>query len=62
MTALRHFPDLPKSLKRSNFWPQGIVRAIGTTCTVTYSPGRMFWLWWKTLSGSYLVFTFASRS
>ena len=25
-------------------------------------PGRMFWLWWKTLSGSYVVFTFASRS
>src|SRR4029453_18106369 len=24
--------------------------------------GRMFWLWWKTLSGSYLVFTSTSRS
>jgi hypothetical protein len=25
-------------------------------------PGRMFWLWWKTLSGSYVVFTSTSRS
>jgi ABC-type molybdate transport system substrate-binding protein len=24
--------------------------------------GRMFWLWWKTLSGSYVVFTSISRS
>jgi hypothetical protein len=24
--------------------------------------GQMFWLWWKTLSGSYVVFTFTSRS
>jgi hypothetical protein len=24
--------------------------------------GRMFWLWWKTLSGSYVVFTSTSRS
>jgi hypothetical protein len=24
--------------------------------------GRMFWLWWKTLSGSYLVFMSTSRS
>jgi hypothetical protein len=24
--------------------------------------GRMFWLWWKTLSGSYMVFTSTSRS
>src|SRR5262249_49279418 len=24
--------------------------------------GRMFWLWWNTLSGSYLVFTSTSRS
>ena len=23
---------------------------------------RMFWLWWKTLSGSYVVFTSTSRS
>ena len=22
--------------------------------------GRMFWLWWKTLPGSYVVFTFTS--
>ena len=26
------------------------------------NPGRMFWLWWKTLSGSYVVFTSTSRS
>ena len=25
-------------------------------------PGRMFWLCWKTLSGSYVVFTSTSRS
>jgi len=24
--------------------------------------GLMFWLWWKTLSGSYVVFTSTSRS
>ena len=24
--------------------------------------GRMCWLWWKTLSGSYVVFTSTSRS
>jgi hypothetical protein len=27
-----------------------------------YEFGRMFWLWWKTLSGSYVVFTSTSRS
>jgi hypothetical protein len=27
-----------------------------------YALGRMFWLWWKTLSGSYAVFTSTSRS
>jgi hypothetical protein len=26
------------------------------------SRGPMFWLWWKTLSGSYVVFTSTSRS
>jgi len=26
------------------------------------NPGRMFWLWWNTLSGSYMVFTSTSRS
>jgi hypothetical protein len=26
------------------------------------SRGRMFWLWWKTLLGSYVVFTSTSRS
>src|SRR5262245_36021027 len=40
-----------------------IARAIGTTRTSTQPrAGRMFWLWWKTLSGSYVVFTFTSRS
>ena len=28
---------------------------------VFISLGAMFWLWWKTLSGSYLAFTSASR-
>ena len=27
-----------------------------------HSTGRIFWLWWKTLSGSYMVFTSTSRS
>jgi PAP2 superfamily len=34
-----------------------IRRRLGLT-----QPERMFWLWWKTLSGSYVVFTSTSRS
>jgi hypothetical protein len=30
--------------------------------TPALNPGRMFWLWWKTLSGSYVVFTSTRRS
>lgn len=37
-----------------------IARAVETAYTVTQT-GRMFWLWWKTLSGSYVVFTSTSR-
>jgi len=32
------------------------------TVLACISRGPMFWLWWKTLSGSYLAFTPASRS
>ena len=46
----------PTATHRSN-----IARAIGTTHTITQR-GRMFWLWWKTLAGSYVVFTSTSRS
>src|SRR5262245_9887555 len=30
--------------------------------TPSLTRGRMFWLWWKTLSGSYVVFTSTNRS
>jgi hypothetical protein len=36
--------------------------AIEYRCPGGLNPGRMFWLWWKTLSGSYVVFTSTSRS
>ncbi len=37
-------------------------RDIATLHQLGTQPGRMFWLWWKTLSGSYVVFTSTSRS
>ena len=39
-----------------------IARAIGTHTHHHSNLGRTFWLWWKTLSGSYMVFTSTSRS
>src|SRR5262245_6762362 len=37
-------------------------RAPSEPPTPSLNLGRMFWLWWKTLSGSYVVFTSTSRS
>jgi hypothetical protein len=37
----------------------GVLPAVRVT---SHELGRMFWLWWNTFSGSYLLFTATSRS
>ena len=52
----------PATSHPSNTQPDQASPAPSEPPTPFLNPGRMFWLWWKTLSGSYVVLTSASRS